>query len=649
MNERQITTLRMLLNQAGKHLVVQDIADKLGCSEKTVRSDLKEIEKYLAENSQAILIRKPGLGVYLEMSEEDHAKLFGRLNLAEASEKQPADEERAIQIAYHLLMNSKPITVQELSERYFLNKAVVKQDLNYLEKWMDTYSIKLITKQNVGLIAEGTERNKRVALARISELLTNRELNNSFIQQQFSAHEIEIVKKELNNIQKRHSLFFTDEAREGLTAHILLMIKRTKLKQSISMSSDEISNLTNKKEYKWAQECLLKLEQYFSMKFPDEEFAYLTLHLLGGKFRDYRTEGDTEQNPFLDQVTQELVIKLSDLCMVDFQNDTALKEGLQIHLYTTLNRLKYGLSVSNPMLQDIKKLYPYMFDMVIHVLEEVNQIHSLDIPEEEAGYLTLHFQASIERLKGKRGKTKNILIVCHMGVGMSRLLRTKIEQKFHSVHVAGCIARADLASFLEKENVDLVISTVSLPESEAPHIVVSPLLTATDEKRLQEFIKKLENPEGNGFKESVLLKYTTPFLVFLKEEYTSKYELIEKLANTLYKKGYAEKEYSQNAILREKMSATSIGSSIAIPHGHPSFIKHSAIAVATLKNPIDWGSEKVSIVFMLAIKNDNKFDTQQLFREISYLSSQPAAIQKLVEENEIVKFLSLYRQVIEDK
>jgi activator of the mannose operon, transcriptional antiterminator len=649
MNERQITTLRMLLNQAGKHLLVQDIADKLGCSEKTVRSDLKEIEKYLAENSQAILIRKPGLGVYLEMSEEDHAKLFDRLNLAEASEKQPADEERAIQIAYHLLMNSKPITVQELSERYFLNKAVVKQDLNHLEKWMDKYSIKLITKQNVGLIAEGTERNKRVALARISELLTNRELNNSFIQQQFSAHEIEIVKKELNNIQKRHSLFFTDEAREGLTAHILLMIKRTKLKQSISMSSDEISNLTNKKEYKWAQECLLKLEQYFSMKFPDEEFAYLTLHLLGGKFRDYRTEGDTEQNPFLDQVTQELVIKLSELCMVDFQNDTALKEGLQIHLYTTLNRLKYGLSVSNPMLQDIKKLYPYMFDMVIHVLEEVNQIHSLDIPEEEAGYLTLHFQASIERLKGKRGKTKNILIVCHMGVGMSRLLRTKIEQKFHSVHVAGSIARADLASFLEKENVDLVISTVSLPESEAPHIVVSPLLTATDEKRLQEFIKKLENPEENGFKESVLLKYTTPFLVFLKEEYTSKYELIEKLANTLYKKGYAEKEYSQNAILREKMSATSIGSSIAIPHGHPSFIKHSAIAIATLKNPIDWGSEKVSIVFMLAIKNDNKFDTQELFREISYLSSQPAAIQNLVEENEIVKFLSLYRQVIEDK
>ncbi|WP_276531317.1 BglG family transcription antiterminator [Fictibacillus nanhaiensis] len=649
MNERQITTLRMLLNQAGKHLLVQDIADKLGCSEKTVRSDLKEIEKYLAENSQAILIRKPGLGVYLEMSEEDHAKLFDRLNLAEASEKLPADEERAIQIAYHLLMNSKPITVQELSERYFLNKAVVKQDLNYLEKWMDKYSIKLITKQNVGLIAEGTERNKRVALARISELLTNRELNNSFIQQQFSAHEIEIVKKELNNIQKRHSLFFTDEAREGLTAHILLMIKRTKLKQSISMSSDEISNVTNKKEYKWAQECLLKLEQYFSMKFPDEEFAYLTLHLLGGKFRDYRTEGDTEQNPFLDQVTQELVIKLSELCMVDFQNDTALKEGLQIHLYTTLNRLKYGLSVSNPMLQDIKKLYPYMFDMVIHVLEEVNQIHSLDIPEEEAGYLTLHFQASIERLKGKRGKTKNILIVCHMGVGMSRLLRTKIEQNFHSVHVAGSIARADLASFLEKENVDLVISTVSLPESEVPHIVVSPLLTATDEKRLQEFIKKLENPEENDFKESVLLKYTTPFLVFLKEEYTSKYELIEKLANTLYKKGYAEKEYSQNAILREKMSATSIGSSIAIPHGHPSFIKHSAIAVATLKNPIDWGSEKVSIVFMLAIKNDNKFDTQQLFREISYLSSQPAAIQKLVEENEIVKFLSHYRQVIEDK
>ena len=47
--------------------------------------------------------------------------------------------------------------------------------------------------------------------------------------------------------------------------------------------------------------------------------------------------------------------------------------GLKVHLYTTMNRLHYGLAVSNPMLAEIKKMYPYMFDRVIMALEEVGE------------------------------------------------------------------------------------------------------------------------------------------------------------------------------------------------------------------------------------------------------------------------------------
>ena len=78
-----------------------------------------------------------------------------------------------------------------------------------------------------------------------------------------------------------------------------------------------------------------------------------------------------------------------------------------MHLYTTLNRLQYNLSVSNPMLHEIKRMYPYMFDMLIHELDDMNQSLSLQIPEEEAAYLTLHFQAAMERLNDKRYQKYN--------------------------------------------------------------------------------------------------------------------------------------------------------------------------------------------------------------------------------------------------
>ncbi len=44
------------------------------------------------------------------------------------------------------------------------------------------------------------------------------------------------------------------------------------------------------------------------------------------------------------------------------------------------------------------------------------------------------------------------------------------------------------------------------------------------------------------------------------------------------------------------------------------------------------GTEKVSLVFMLAVKHEDQNKVKQLFSELSYLSERPAFIQKLTEE-----------------
>ncbi|MDN9009926.1 BglG family transcription antiterminator [Brevibacillus laterosporus] len=647
MNARQIEILRILLTQSDQHVLVQEIAEKVGCSEKTIRNDFKRIQDYLREHSTATLIRKPGLGVFLEIEEHEKANLFHKLHMVNHPIKYESDEKMILEIAYQLVMNVKPVTVQELASKYFVNKAVIKKSLDKIEKWLNVWGLTLISKQKVGLMIEGNEKAKRTALARLSQLTNNSQLSDSFIKEQFSSHEVEIVKNELKQLQKRHSFFFTDETLEGLIVHVLLMIRRTKLKQPITLSEKERTLLQDKKEYEWTAEFLTSLESIFAVKFAEVEITYLALHILGGKIR-YQQKNEeplkiddfTENNPVLAQLLSLLIARMSEFNMIDFMNDQALLDGLKVHLYTTLNRLTYGLPVSNPMLSDIKRMYPYMFDMVLCVLEEVYQSLSLSIPEEEAAYLVLHFQASIERFHSNREKTKNVVIVCHMGIGMSQLLRTKLERKFISIHIVACLAKADVKEYLANHDVDFVISTVSLPEVNIPYIVISPLLEAAEEKRLENFITQLNEPLQQTPKESVLLKFTTPFLVFLHQDAEHRYELIEMLATVLHEKGFVEKEYTHNAITRERMSSTNIGSGVAIPHGNPKLIRHSAIAIATLKEPIEWGSEKVSLVFMLAVKNDDQEDTRQLFRELSFISEQPAFIQTLIKETDNMQFLS---------
>lgn len=644
MNTRQKEVLFLLLSEPNDYLLVQGLADQVNCSEKTIRNDFKIIEEHLANYSSAILVRKPGLGVYLEIEEYEKVDLFNKLYCINNRTKYESDEERILQIAYNLLMNVKAVTAQDMASQHFVNRTTIKKDLDRIEKWLHHFDLTVVSKQRVGLIIEGNEKKKRRALARLSDLIRNSDLTNRFIKEQFLYHEVEFVTNELKALQKRNALFFTDDTFESLLVHTLLMVRRMKLKQSILTSEKEIKILKETKEYKWTLEFLKQLKCVFSVHFTEEEATYLTAHILGGKIRYQDKPGKgstlTESNPFLSMVVQQLVTRMSQLYEIDFSKDKILIEGLTIHLYTALNRLNYELSVSNPMLHDIKRMYPYMFNVLIQVLEEINESLTIYIPEEEAAYLTLHFEASVERLD-HQGKSKNVIIVCHMGIGMSQLLRTKIERKFRHIHVMDCISKADLQSYIMKHrDVELVISTTTLSKLNIPHIVVSPLLEGPEEKKLGDFIKDCDEPSYKEQKDFVMLNYTSPFLVFLQQDIQHPYELIEKLAYALHSKGYVDKEYAENAIIREKMSATSIGAGIAIPHGNPKFIQESVIAIATLKEPIDWGSEKVSLVFMLAVKSDGQEVTKQLFHELSFISEQPSFIQKLMNETNVMKFLS---------
>ncbi|WP_433944636.1 BglG family transcription antiterminator [Paenibacillus sp. SN-8-1] len=644
MNNRQKEILYALLTEESRLWLVQDLADLAGCSEKTIRSDLKVIEEYMNRNSGASLVRKPGLGIYLEIEEADRTELFHDLYAEDVRSLHESDEERVLRLAYQLLMDTRPVAIQELAAEYFVNKTIIRKDLDKIEEWLQRFDLSLISKQRVGLVVGGSEKNKRMALARLDQLIDSPELTGQMVRKQFEPHEVSAVYHELRALQKRHSLPFTDEAFESLILHVLLMIKRTKLKQPISLPEQEIELLREKVEFAWAEELLRGLRPVFAVAFPREEAAYLALHLLGGKLHYREENGGGREGTLMDRdshlpgLVNQLIHRMSERSGVQFSEDDVLMNGLKVHLYATLNRLRYGLPVANPMLAEIKRMYPYMFDRVILALGELGEMLPVPIPEEEAAYLALHFQASIERLHQDRAHPKKVIIVCHMGIGMSQLLRSKIERKFPLVQVKASMAKAEVQDYLTDHEVDLVISTVHLPELKIPHVLVSPLLETRDERRLEQEIRQLDEPGVR--EESAFLKYTTPFLIFLQQEAKTPEQIITKLAQVLTDKGYVEAGYSLSALAREKMSATTIGGGIAIPHGSPELIRQSALAIATLEHPLAWGSEKVQLVFMLAVQNEEREEVRQLFRELSLISERPAHVSVLSKETDVMKFLS---------
>jgi activator of the mannose operon, transcriptional antiterminator len=637
MNDRQRSMLKILLDNYREYLSSQQIADQLHCSEKTVRNDSKVLDEWLSDHSQATLSRKPNIGFRLEISEKERTYLLNTLYQVQSTLQEVEEKDRLTKILDILLVEKKTVTLQKLSELFYVNKAIIKKDLEKIEAFLTQSNLNLSTKRKLGIEIEGDERNWRLAISKIPVFLA--ESRNDYFTKLFESQEMKAVQLSLEELNQSISNPYTDLTLKSLVIHILISIKRLKLGNPIELPKSEMTQIKEKTEYCYALESMKRLEQPFSIRFPESEIAYIALHFMGGKVQKAIQEGSNPEMAFL---VLRLMSRISTIMHVDFTKDQELQVGLQVHLKATMNRIKHGLSVTNPILDEIKRMYPYLFDTIMNELLLLNKELKFQIPEEEAAYLTLHFQAALERLQKRSGQNKKVIIVCPMGIGASVLLRTKLERKFHSLKIIDTVSTKHVQQYLAQD-IDFIISTVPIQNASVPVIEVTPLLPIEEEKRLQAIIEghhELTVKEAGFSHIKNLLKED---LILLQLDYEHRYEVIEALASKLANEGYVEKSYIESAIIRERHSTTSIGGGIAIPHGDPTFIKKSALAIGVLKKPLLWGSEYVSLVIFLATKQEEYSKSKGLFNEISQLCDQPLKVNDLIKQKtprDFIQFLS---------
>src|SRR5699024_8963211 len=90
--------------------------------------------------------------------------------------------------------------------------------------------------------------------------------------------------------------------------------------------------------------------------------------------------------------------------------------------------------------------------------------------------------------------------------------------------------------------------------------------------------------------------------------------------------GYVHIPYIHGVMKRERVSATSIGSGIALPHGNPKDVIQPVIAVAHLKEPVLSGEELVAIDVLTATDSNNQKQTKEIFQQFAALSEQPEKV-----------------------
>ena len=185
------------------------------------------------------------------------------------------------------------------------------------------------------------------------------------------------------------------------------------------------------------------------------------------------------------QITSRLISVFSTMIDIDLTADRALYDGLLIHIKPLINRLNFRIYIRNPLLEDIKG---ELTDVWPLTQRAVNQVFSgwgeCAVSDDEVGYLTVHFQAAMER----QVASKRVLLVCSTGIGTSHLLKSRVLRAFPDWTIVGVVSASSLHTLQPQDQIELVISTINLPEIALPVVYVSAFFNDADIRRVTEKI-----------------------------------------------------------------------------------------------------------------------------------------------------------------
>lgn len=510
---RQKKIILMIVENSKKNIpiTVSEIAGELELSSRTVLRDMSGIEKWFDENDFNF-VKKPGVGLILEENIENQNFIIELLE-EEKIEKEYSKEERTLIILSKLLVSNEPVKSYYFAKILKVSEGVLNNDFTLAGEWLEKFNIELIRKPGLGVYLEGQEKNFREAYVNlIYDSFNEKEIldmvrNISENIQTDKAIEILsenrllnlmdkcIIRKVESTLTKKLSeldVNLADSAYIGLVVHISLALQRIKNGENITMENDFLEELSLTEEFKLAQEIVKGMEVDFSMNIPLDEVGYITMHIRGAKQRSSSNHKALNLDDIeVMDITNKMIDLAEDEFKISLKNDERLFKDLANHLGPSINRLNMGLEIRNPLLDEIKTKYSYAYngvEKVSKVIKDKLDINS--IPESEIGYIAMHFASAIEKNLMMHANI-NIVVACPTGIGTSRFLSTKIENKFPNLNILETISAINIdEEYLKEKEVDLIVSTVEL-NTNLDYICVGPFMSSDDELIIKEKIKSI--------------------------------------------------------------------------------------------------------------------------------------------------------------
>ena len=491
LTSRQISFLHLMTVETS-YQSIGYYAKKLGVTDRTLREDLKAITELLSQHGLE-LERKAGKGILLSEQARHSPYLIQYLAEDEVGYRTLAGRRR--DILQELLIDSQHfLSIQKLSERYYVSRTSIVNDLRYIEEWLNDYGLSL-SRSSAGTRVSGSESSIRKAFAALIDTdgqeqdstslsrIDNVTMNS--LAKLFRLDDIRFLEQLLGDLEIRTGCTIGEPYYLNLMTHLLICVERVSKGMRVEDTDEEMTVDDNtQKAYDAAVDMAQRIEQHFSIRLGSTEIYYLYRYLTAFGFADrqeHRADPPRERDLSRD-LGADILHYLSLAVGTELILNEKLENELYLHLRSMINRVQYDIQVRNVLLNQLRTLYPELLTLMEGLVWLLaKKYHLGTISPDETAYIVMYCQVALERLRDH----PRILVICQSGYGTSQLLRTRLSKAFPQWEIAGVVSARALER-MELKEFSFLVSTVPLSNLSIPYILISPLLSERDIRKIQD-------------------------------------------------------------------------------------------------------------------------------------------------------------------
>lgn len=617
-----ISKIFKILKDKNYH-TAKEIAKELNISDRTCRTYIKELDDFLSKYNLKIT-SKARYGYLLE-GEFKNIKFSSNFSI---SNKIPINTLERIMYITEKLLDDNYIKLEDLSEEIYTSTKTLSLDIKKIEEKIKKYELKIDRKPYYGIKIIGTELKKRNMLIDLMEI----KLNENKYYDKYKIR-FENVAEIITTYLQKNEVKISDISLQNFIVAIFVTLVRNMENMLIKKIDLEKNDLFLEKK-----ENIIKCMDYLidnlnlDIKLTNEDLEYITLHFLTNEtltHKSLKKEDIKEINDLINDIFYYINLTFK----IDFSNDKILFSNLYTHLIALTIRLRFGINITNPLIDDIKEKMPFEFNVASYACNIIAKRYNKKISDDEIGFIAVILSISSAFTQGNY-KKKNVLIVCPSGRGISKFLvhnySTVFKDYFNVISSCGVneLKKRDLSE------IDMILSLVDIDFIiDKPIIKIKYFLEDEDIIRIKKIFKTEDNFIDNIFKKE--------YFTYIDEKKT-KEEIIEIMANKFKTHKFVPDNIEELIIQREKLGMTEICKEIAIPHPIIPIEHTNFIGVCILKHPVKWVENKVNLVLFLCLDNIND-KNEEIYDILTKMINNHNVIEKIKKVPTYINFIDTLR------